>query len=395
MDSPLLSSPNLPTIVQSVQELGLEDPFYCIRPETIVQSTGIFCQKFKGLVLYAVKCNPHPWVLEAVYRGGVRDFEVASLAEIRQVRGQFPQATLHFMHPVKPRGAIRLGYQEYGVRDFAFDDPDELTKIIEATNQAKDLGLFLRIAVPALGAALDLSKRFGLSGDQAVSLLRTARRYSARLGVCFHVGSQCLDPQAFRLALECIARVIDQAGVAVDIVDVGGGFPVSYPTMSPPALECFLEVIHTHTKEYPQIWCEPGRALVAAGGSLIVQVLARRDDLLFINDGIFGGLADAGIPHYFRYPARLIPAVDRRSGEAHLPFSFSGPTCDGYDLMPGPFWLPPEVAEGDWIELGQLGAYSASMRSQFHSFQGFDEIKSILVSDPPLTPGYTDLQAVA
>ena len=371
------------TIVQNLRDR--EESFYCLRLENIVQKAEIFCRKFNGSVLYAVKCNPHPWVLKAVYRGGVDNFEVASLAEIRQLHTLFPQAGLHYMHPVKPRKSITLGYRAYGVRNFAFDDAAELDKILQATDYPQNLGLFLRIAVSPRGAVLDLSKRFGVSLEEAPSLLKTARKHSLRLGICFHVGSQCLEPEAFGHALQRVDQVIEQAGVKVDVIDVGGGFPVPYPGMTPPPLDDFFTVIHSHLKQDAHLWCEPGRALVAEAGSLVVQVLARRDRVLFINDGVFGGLADAGVPHCFRYPARpLIHAQPDIERKPLLPFSFSGPTCDGYDDMPGPFWLPETVAEGDWIELGQLGAYSASMRSQFHGFQGFEQVTYTAVSDPPL-----------
>ena len=375
----------LPTIDQIVYQKRFNEPFYCFRPETIIQNGRFFGQRFPGTVMYAVKCNPHAAVIEALYRSGVRNFEAASLAEIKRIRDQLGPVELHFMHPIKPREAIRIGYHQYGVRNFAFDDLDELTKIVEATDRGNDLGLFLRIAVSSRGAILDLSKRFGVSPERAPSLLRQARPYSARLGVCFHVGSQCLQPEAFKEALETMAAVIEQTEEHIDILDIGGGFPVKYPSMSPPPLESFVDVIKAYTQPKMRLWCEPGRALVADAGSLIVQVLARRNAVLFINDGVFGGLADAGVPHYFRYPARLIPATKPSTAITDLePFSLSGPTCDGHDWMPGPFWLPRTVAEGDWIELGQLGAYSISMRSQFHGFQGFDHVPSVLVRDPPL-----------
>lgn len=390
---------SLPSVADVVKDKQPTEPLYCIRPATIIQTTSIFLKKFVGTVLYAVKCNPERSVLESVYKGGVTHFEVASLPEIRNLRQHFPHTVLHYMHPIKARSSIHLAYKEYGVRDFAFDDRKELHKILESTEHAKDLGLFLRIAVPSGGAVLDLSGRFGISPQEAVPLLRIARSYSVRLGVCFHVGSQCLEPAAFGRALETVEGCVRKAGVGIDVVDVGGGFPVSYPAMLPPSLDTFLETIHSYAKRFEnsELWSEPGRALVATGGSLVVQVLARRGCNLFLNDGVFGGLADAGIPHYFRYPARLIPRHRKTSHKRLESFSFLGPTCDSNDVMPGPFMLPSDVTEGDWIELGQLGAYSASMRTQFHSFQGFQDIDHIHVSDPPLltTPGYTNTKQVA
>jgi ornithine decarboxylase len=295
----------------------------------------------------------------------------------------FPEAAIHFMHPIKARGAIREAWERHGVRDFVLDSADELAKIrseIAATGVPGKLCLVVRIALPKGGAKLDLSGKFGADFDDAVALLRDARGCAVRLGVSFHVGSQCLDPLAWRDALALTGQVIRAAGVTVDVVDVGGGFPVAYPDQEPPPLGAFFAEIEEGFERLglpgARLWAEPGRALVAAGASVVVQVQGRRGDALYVNDGVYGSLSDAGVLG-FRYPVRLVRAGGDVAAEMEA-FSLYGPTCDSADVMHGPFVLPADVREGDWIEIGQLGAYGACLRT---AFNGFDRARIVEVDD--------------
>ncbi|MGQ3049488.1 MAG: type III PLP-dependent enzyme [Niveispirillum sp.] len=382
------STPRLPSVDQMVARLEPSEPMHCIRPATLRATADRFLDLFgqategRGDVLYAVKCNPDPAFLRALYQGGIRHFDCASPAEIRVVRQMFADAQIHYMHPVKNRAAIAKAYNDYGVRDFSLDSMEELEKIAAVTGTATDLGLFIRLAMPKGKAAYDLSGKFGAQFDDAVTLLRRARTVGARVGLCFHVGSQMLEPASYGRALELAGRVIEAAGVAIDVLDVGGGFPVAYPDMDPPDLTLYMDAIAKgiaalNLPASTRIWCEPGRALVAAGGSVVVQVERRRgSDELFINDGVYGSLSDAGVPG-FLFPYRLI----RRTDAPLAPFSFWGPTCDSADRMKGPFLLPVDVQEGDWIEIGQLGAYGATLRTEFN---GFDQAHLVEVCDGPL-----------
>jgi ornithine decarboxylase len=374
---------SLPRVDDLVATVRPEEPMHCLRPETLAATARDFVAAFPGKVLYAVKCNPEPAVLRALWAGGVRHFDCASPAEVALVRLMFPDAAIHFMHPVKARGAIREAWARHGVRDFALDSADEFFKLqgeIAATGVAGELGLIVRLALPKGQAVLDLSGKFGAAPDQAVALLRAARPHAARLGVSFHVGSQCLDPLAWRDALALTGQVIRTSGVEVDVVDVGGGFPVAYPEQKPPPMGAFFAEIEASFErlELPatRLWAEPGRALVAAGTSVVVQVQARRGNTLYVNDGVYGSLADAGTLG-FRYPVRLI-RPDHAAAAETTEFSLFGPTCDSADVMRGPFLLPSDVAEGDWIEIGQLGAYGACLRT---AFNGFDRARIVEVAD--------------
>jgi ornithine decarboxylase len=375
-----------------VAALRPEAPLHCLRPATIAAAGATFLGAFPGTVMYAVKCNPDPTVLRALWNGGLRHFDCASAGEVRLVRSMFPDAVIHFMHPVKSRGAIREAFFEHGVRDFVLDSAAELAKILEETG-GEGLNLIIRLGLPKGSAVYDLSGKFGAEPAEAVALLRAARPHAGKLGVSFHVGSQCLDPAAYARAIALAASVIREAGVKVEVLDVGGGFPVAYPDVLPPPLSAFTDAIGEAFAQADlpgvELWAEPGRALVAGGASIVVQVQARRDGMLFINDGVYGALSDAGAPG-FRFPVKLM----RPSEAPLLPFSFFGPTCDTADRMEGPFLLPGDAQEGDWIEIGQLGAYGACLRT---AFNGFDRAGMVEVADLPLleTPGYAPAQCQA
>jgi ornithine decarboxylase len=354
------------------------EPLVCLRPATLAASAAEFLAAFPGQTMYAVKCNPDPAVLRALWDGGVRHFDCASIAEVELIRGMFPTAGIYFMHPIKARPAIADSYRLHDVRCFVLDSAVELEKILAETGRAGDLDLVVRLALPPLGAVSDLSAKFGAPHEEAVALLRAARPHALRLGVSFHVGSQCLDPLAWRHAIALAGAVIEEAGVVVDVLDVGGGFPVRYPGMEPPPLGAFMAEIEASVEALnlpmrPHLWAEPGRALVAAGASVVVQVQGRRGDALYINDGVFGSLSDAGAPG-FRYPARPL----RASAAPAQEFACWGPTCDSNDFMRGPFTLPADTGEGDWIEIGQLGAYSTALRT---AFNGFDRARVVEVRD--------------
>lgn len=383
-------------ILSEVSALKPSLPVYFIRPNSLKKAAGFFLKnfvssKYKTDILYAVKSNPDKSVLQHLFDSGIRNFDVASITEIKLIHSLFGfEAKMHFMHPVKSREAIYEAYFNYKIRDFALDSSDELTKILQVTENAKDLGLHVRLAIPNSHAAMDLSGKFGILPSEAVSLVRKTRSAAKNFGICFHVGSQCMDPIEYRNALLIAKEVLDHAKVKADIIDVGGGFPSSYPAMTPPNLfSYFDEIFDTlnslNLDENCRIWCEPGRALVAEAGSLLVRVEAKKKSMLYLNDGTYGGLFDAGFPGFI-YPVRAIRIKNSQPFVTkEVPFGFYGPTCDSLDSMKGPFYLPENIAEGDYIEIGQLGAYSRSIRTQFN---GFDQNLQIEVADEPLVSMY-------
>ena len=362
-----------------------ERPVLALRPHTVLRAAKWFVANFPGPVLYAAKANDTPQVIDALVEAGITAFDVASLVEIDRV-ASVKDAELYFMNPVKSRGAIARAYREFGVRRFAFDSADELDKVIEETGGAHDLTLFLRIACPNTHSLIPLEGKFGASQEEAPGLLLKARQRAIRLGITFHVGSQAVVPAAFGEALRQVGQLILSSGVLVDAIDIGGGFPSRYPHSDPPDLAAFMaevvrEADELAVKHSCELLCEPGRALVAEAESVIVRVDARRGNALYINDGAFGTLFDAAYSG-FRFPAQLV-TPSRGSSEPDTEFVLYGPTCDSSDFLPGPFVLPACVNEGDYLEIGQVGAYGRVLANRFNGFGVFDEV--VLTDEPMLS----------
>jgi len=367
-----------------VHELRPELPVYCLRPSHIAATAKRFMKAFPGDVLYAVKTNPDPRVLRTLARAGVTHYDVASIAEVRLVADNVPHAEMHFMHPVKSREAIASAYLDYGVRDYSLDSVEELNKIMEMTGQANDLNLFVRLSIPNDRAAYNLSGKFGVAIENAAELLKATRASANRLGVCFHVGSQCMNPDAYEAAVDMVSKLVEDTGIQLDILDIGGGFPSLYPGLTPPPLGQYMKAIKKAVKSaenlaHCQLICEPGRALVAEGGSTVARVELRKGNMLYLNEGVYGSMFDAGYPG-FVFPVKAIRPGGMLAQEM-AEFSFFGPTCDSLDAMKGPFHLPANIAEGDWIEVGQLGSYGMTMRTHFNGFQSDTVVE---VADKPM-----------
>ena len=378
------------TPLDLVRERSPERPVAMVRPDAVAVAARWFQAEFKGDVFYAVKANPSPWVIRELAKSGVRSFDVASLNEVELVAQEAPGSRMAFMHPVKSRAAISAAYFDHGVKTFSFDTHEELAKILDATGQAKDLNLIVRMGVQAEGAAYSLSGKFGVEMHNAPALLLAARRATQDLmGVSFHVGSQCMRPTAFQAAMAQASRALVRAGVLADVVDVGGGFPSIYPGMVPPDLSEYLAAIdrgfaEMMVHETTELWCEPGRALVAEASSLLVKVELKKGDALYLNDGSYGSLFDAAHMKW-PFPVKLYRKSGEVVEEGLKPFRFYGPTCDSVDHMPGPFYLPESVDEGDYIEIGMLGAYGVAMNTRFN---GFGETDTVEVQDAPMASMY-------
>jgi len=378
-----------------VRAFSPDEPVILNRPHAAARAARFFATKFPGKSLYAVKANPSADLIAILWDQGITHYDVASIAEVRLVRGVLPTATLCFMHPVKTASAIREAYFTHGVRTFSLDTREELEKIVAATvdvdgNPASDLRLCVRLRVSSEYSELSLASKFGIDLADAGPLLQETRQVADWLGVCFHVGSQAMTPFAYVQALERVRAAIADAGVVIDMIDVGGGFPSVYPGMEPPPLEDYFAIIHRHFEALPiaynaELWCEPGRALSAEYNSLIVKVEKRRGKELFINDGAYGALYDAAHVAW-RFPVKCIAAADGERSDVLEDFAFYGPTCDDADFMEGPFQLPADIKAGDYIEIGMLGAYGAAMRT---AFNGFGQGDVVSVTDEPMASLYT------
>ena len=376
------------TVDELVSQLKPERPVYCIRRKSIQIASRLFQKKFPGKILYAMKANPHPVVLDTIIKSGIKNIDVASIKEIETIKKIDLGVKCSYMHAVKSRESIKEAYFKYGVKTFSLDSKDELIKIIESTNNAKDLELFVRISVSNEHAEIDLSKKFGIQASDANGLLRLTKQYAKKIGLSFHVGSQCMHPISYSKGISEIGNIIKKTKIIPNYINIGGGFPAIYPDLVPQSLNNYFEEIKKGIKnlkleKLPEILCEPGRAIVAESGSTVVKVNLRKKQKLYINDGTYGSLFDAGVPNIV-YPSRLI--TNRRIISKKLTsFDFFGPTCDSMDYMKGPFILPNNIKENDYIELGQLGAYGLTFRTEFNGFYS-DEIYE--VEDDPIMSMY-------
>ena len=356
-----------------VNQLRPNKPVYCIRKNSILSASKYFQKKFPGKILFAVKTNPHSEVIKTIIKSGIEEFDIASIEEIKAVRKFSQTAKCSFMHTVKSRESISEAYFKYGIKTFALDTKDELIKIIESTSNAKDLELFVRVSVSNEHAEIDLSKKFGALNSEASGLLRLAKNHSKKIGLSFHVGSQCMHPISYAKGINEIGNIIKKTKIIPDYINVGGGFPTIYPDLIPQSLDNYFDEIkkgleNLKIKNLPEIICEPGRALVAESGSTIVRVNLRKKQKLYINDGTYGTLFDAGTPNIV-FPSKMIKDNSNKIISKKLTaFDFYGPTCDSMDYMKGPFLLPNNIKENDYIELGQLGSYGLTFRTQFNGF---------------------------
>lgn len=357
--------------VAVVDALRPAEPVYCLYPALLERGAREFLDGFPGRVLYAVKANPDPNVLRGLYAAGIRHFDAASLPEIALVKRLFPDAACYFMAPSKLTGAAATAFREFGVRHFVCDHSSELDRLLAIA----DAGTAILVRMKAFDpeSVYELSSKFGADGDLAAMLLARVAEAGCLPGLAFNVGSLCRHPDAYRRAVAAAGKVIAASGVRLRYLDVGGGFPAAYPNLPVPPMSGFFTAIRQAVDMLGlpadcELMSEPGRALVAAGQSLIVQVILIKDDLVFLNDGIYGSLQEPLLSkNLVTYPCRLIRAGGEVTGTPR-PYRLAGPTCDTLDVLPGPFDLPDGLREGDWIEIGSIGAYSNAMATRFNGF---------------------------
>ena len=354
-----------------VNKLRPVDQIYCIRKNSINTACNWFNKNFPGKVLYAVKTNPHEEVIKEIKNGGIDKFDIASIEEIKIIKKIVPDAECFYMNTIKSREHIKEAYFNHNIKNFALDTKDELLKIIEATDNAQDLNLFVRISISNEHAEIDLSKKFGALSSEVLGLFRLTKAHSAKVGLSFHVGSQCMHPISYTKGIGEMGNIIKKTNIIPDFINIGGGFPTIYPDLRPQSLNNYIFEIkkalnNLKLEKQPVLMCEPGRALVAESGSTIVKVVLRKKQKLYINDGTYGSLFDAGFPNIV-FPARMIQN-GRIISKKLTAFNFYGPTCDSMDYMKGPFILPNNIKENDYIELGQLGAYGITFRTKFNGF---------------------------
>ena len=368
--------PRFASIESVIEKMKPAEPVYVLHPSKFAVAAKRFLDSFPGDTLYAIKANPHPHVLDLVYASGVRHFDTASLPEVETVKNRFPDAICHFMAPVRAVGAAKTAFAKYGVTDYVIDCDYELEKLLGEVSDAKKLRIFVRISTPLGGALLELSSKFGTTQDGGARLLKRVAESGAAPGMTFHVGSQCLSPFSYAQAIEMARRTADLAGIELAALDVGGGFPGPYNNNDVPPYHWYFDTIRealaTFGRPIPVI-CEPGRALIAEGMSLITQVILRKDKSLYMNDGVYGSFDELTLPGWTGDYVHRVFTTDAKGKVAEKPvghdaFRVYGPTCDSLDVLPRPLALPDNIAPGDFIVFEAIGAYSVAVRTNFNGF---------------------------
>jgi len=366
MESMIEKFPNVETLLRSDRP---KEPVYCMFPHVFRGMAKKFIRGFPGRVLYAVKANSEPMVLKLLTDAGIRHFDCASLAEIDMVDTINPDAKKYFMVPVRIREAARTAQEKYGVRHFMVDHLSALPPLLEEIDPARSV-IFARMAVHHESAMEDLSARFGAPTEQIPALLHAIRDSGAEPALAFNVGSLVTDPEAYRHSMSVTRLVLERLPFRLRLLDVGGGFPRSYPGYIVPKLKKYYRVISESVATLPladnaEVLGEPGRALSAPGMSAVVEVLLRKDDRLYLNDGMFGIFWLLRIDGPDSFPVRAYRDGQPFKGET-MEFTLHGPTCDSTDTLPGVVPLPRDIQAGDYLEFGNIGAYSISGRTDYN-----------------------------
>lgn len=346
-----------------------ELPVFFFAPERLAATARRFREGFDGLVTFAVKANPDRAVIETLLAAGINGFDVASPQEIALIRDIAPDAALHYNNPVRSRAEIACGV-ENGVASWSVDGRGELDKLIEQVPRGTEVAVRLHLGLP--GAAYDFGDKFGEGRQGAAELLGVVEGAGLVPAICFHPGTQCADPGAWTRYIEASAEVARAAGVRLARLNVGGGFP-SDRGQGGPALSQIFAAIHAARDaafgpDAPALVCEPGRAMVAEAFTLAARVKAERAcGALFLNDGIYGGLAEALVMGTIARLRVLTPEGRPRDGAPRERVIF-GPTCDSLDRLPAPLALPGDVCEGDYLVIAGMGAYSTALSTPFNGY---------------------------
>ena len=363
------------------------DPVYCVYPHLYRDTAEEFLKGFPGRVLYAIKANNEPKVLRALFNAGIEHVDCASLQEIKDVHAVSKEAVCYFMNPVRLRGAAKSAQEDYGVRHFVVDHASGLELLLKEIDPKKSV-IFVRLAVHHASAMVDLSSKFGASAEETLKILQAVANSGAEPALAFNVGSHVMSPDAYVHAIETAIDVLERLPFKLRLIDIGGGYAKSYPGFAAPPMQDYFAAIVKAAKfslaEDGELMAEPGRALAAPGLSAVVEVLLRKDNKLYINDGLYGVFWELRYDAHDRYPARAFRNAEPLSGETQA-FELLGPTCDSDDKMRGLIELPGNIDVGDYIEFGDIGAYSLSGRSDFNGF--FSDIVVNIDSDESLPPG--------
>ncbi|NRB01081.1 MAG: type III PLP-dependent enzyme [Rhodobacteraceae bacterium] len=342
--------------------------FFC--PATLAATYQRFRDGFPGQVTYAVKANDRGEVLENLSSLGMTAFDVASPKEMRAVRRAARGAVLHYNNPVRSEAEIQEA-ADLGVASYSVDCPSELTKLQGVVPAGTEVSA--RLKLPVAGAAYDFGSKFGAGEASCAELLRAIAAAGYRPALTFHPGTQCDAPEAWGAYIDAAARVAQAAGTRLWRLNVGGGF-AAHRGGRAPDLEVIFEMVRRRTTAAfgaaaPALVCEPGRAMVADAFALAVRIKAirDRDGAVFLNDGIYGALAEAPVLGAIERFAVMGPDGALRQS-ASQPRTIFGPTCDSLDKLPDALAFPGDAREGDYVIFQGMGAYSTATVTHFNGY---------------------------
>ena len=353
--------------VRQAAQSGYDKPFLLLDP-AIVRTKA---RRFKAAMPrvqphYAVKANPNPTVLRTLIGEGV-SFEIASIAELDLLLSLgVPVEEIYYSNPMKSRQYLRYA-AEKGVEWYVLDSVEELRKIHEIKPDAK---MYVRIDAPNVGSDWPLSGKFGAQTAEAEEIIAVAAELKADLaGVTFHVGSQCRNPENWRVGIEKARQVFDlmqKVGLNPRLLNIGGGFPVRH--VKPiPSIEVIGDVVNRALEAFPahvKVIAEPGRYMVSDAGYFVCRVIgtATRGGKrwMHLDAGLFGGIIET--TEGLKYKIR----TDRSGPD--IPWNVAGPTCDSIDVVMRDELLPSDIEEGDYVYLKNAGAYTTAYASNFNGF---------------------------
>jgi ornithine decarboxylase len=315
---------------------------------------------------YAVKANPDRRVVKALMQEGC-SFEIASTSELDLLLALGASAAeVFYSNPMKSRQAIGYAAAK-GVEWFVVDSVDELRRVRELKADAR---MYLRVATPNIGSDWPLSGKFGAGASETREIIATAAKLGADLaGVTFHVGSQCRNPENWRVGIEKARSLFDsmaKVGLKPRMLDIGGGFPVRH--VKPiPSIEIIGGVVNEALKAFPaevRVVAEPGRYMVSDAAYFVCRVIGTTTRggkrWMHWDAGLFGGVIET--TEGLKYRIRT-----ERSGP-DVPWHVAGPTCDSVDVVLRDEPLPSDLQDGDFIYIRNGGAYTTAYASEFNGF---------------------------
>lgn len=348
-------------------------PSFLFSERKLVEAITTFKTGFDGLLTYAVKANPSPHILDIMHREGLQAFDVASNTEMALIEKHAPGAAMHYNNPIKSRREIQRAYEDHGVRSFTIDHVAQLDQLAAIVPPSLDVEVTIRFKAGKALKSYDFGTKFGVMEEGAIELCTLTKAMGYSTSLCFHVGSQCEDAYAYERHISAAGRIAQASGIDLKRLNIGGGFPATYPSSEAPPLGVYFEtirssVLDTFGSSAPQLIAEPGRGLVTPSTSLLLRVKHQRgEQSVYLNDGVYGSLMEAMIVQFM--PPIRVWRGDRVLTGPSWSYTIFGPTCDSYDVMPQSFVLPEGITEDDYIEFGLMGAYT---QASLTAFNGFD-----------------------